>query len=663
MNYINELKPQIRCVNTRALIEYINSYESIELSSLFNGLHPLIEKMDDPVSFLMNINNWIPASLSTFLYKRARALLNDPMIAFKVAKYAVQRDFFGLYKNRFKRLFPLSNAITKIKRLNDKWNRCCDINISQQNRSHTIIHLKYSLKDDFSKDICLFYQGILTFFPLLWDGIPVIVDEKSCFFEGAPYCEYILNLPHSGIIYRILSRFFNCGSTLIDFIERIETEKKHLQRQYNKIHRLNLSLKKKITQLEIIHETGKDIVSELNIEKLLNVTMNRIIKKCHINHAIIMTINHENRKLEFIYGIGFKYGIPEDLKNYKIDIDDDENILIRIIRSRESQYIKDVELCKKIINNTMDSDCLKPIYVTPLITRGRVIGIIIAEIEDSKEAVKQTKDIIDLFASQIGAGIENAKLYMKLKQQMFELKKSQVLLSRSERFSFLGTLSAKLAHEIKNPMTAIATFIQLLPTKYNDPEYRDQFYKIAMEEVSRINNLIEELLNLVRNKESNFILGDIHALIDKMILLITPQYKSKDIEIVRNFDPSIGYIRMDSDKLKQAILNLLANGVDFIPQGGKIEIKTMKISDNGMDEQILIEISDNGPGIPLENIDKIFDPFFSTKNHGDLRKGTGLGLFIAYQNIQDHGGTIEVSSRVGHGTTFRIILPVINHLS
>jgi signal transduction histidine kinase len=205
-------------------------------------------------------------------------------------------------------------------------------------------------------------------------------------------------------------------------------------------------------------------------------------------------------------------------------------------------------------------------------------------------------------------------------------------------------------------MTAIGTFIQLLPQKYDDTEFRQEFYNIAREETARVNNLITELLDLVKTRESHFEFDDLHALIDKMILLVSPQSNAKKIEVARRFDPDIGPVRMDSEKIKQVVLNLLSNAVEFTPEGGRIEISTRgrKEKRGGM---IQVEVRDNGVGIPQSVIDKIFDPYFTTKHKSDMHSGTGLGLFIAYQNMQDHGGTIEVKSEVDEGTTFILNLP------
>ena len=297
-------------------------------------------------------------------------------------------------------------------------------------------------------------------------------------------------------------------------------------------------------------------------------------------------------------------------------------------------------------------------YVVPLITRSKVIGVIATDAVDEKGVSKETRETLEVFTPQIAIAIENARLYSRLQEQMAELKKSQALLSRSEKFSFLGNLAARLAHEIKNPMTAIGTFIQMMPQKYHDEEFRENFHNIAMEETNRINNLITELLDLVKKRESNFELNNLHDLIDKMILLVSPQSNAKKIKVSRRFDPNIGQVWMDSEKMKEVILNLLSNAVEFSSEGGKIEFVTTHRIQKGKPATIYIEIRDNGPGIPQSMIDHVFDPYFTTKHKSSMHNGTGLGLFIAHQNIQDHGGTIDVKSNLNEGSVFTLTLPV-----
>jgi signal transduction histidine kinase len=511
---------------------------------------------------------------------------------------------------------------------------------------------------DVSKDICLNNQGFYTFIPTAWGADPLILKEKKCYFEGAPYCEYNLKWTIKNRFQGIFSRVFTPKSVLMETLVEIEKDKEVIEQKYEEVNRLNIELNKKIKQIVAIQDTGKAILAVLDLEQLLDVIMNLLSTVCQINRAIIMLVNEEGGYLEYIHGVDYKGEIPEEMKNYKVPLDRMSNILARVTATGRPEYVPEVESSSLRKENIMLAYS-KPtsVYVVPLITRSKVIGIIATDAVNREGVPKETRETLEVFAPQIAIAIENAKLYTRLQEQMEELKQSQALLSRSEKFSFLGNLAARLAHEIKNPMTAIGTFIQMLPQKYDDEEFRKDFHKIAMEETNRVNNLVTELLDLINTKESHIELNDLHGLIDKMILLVSPQTKAKKIDIKRQFDHDIGQVLMDSGKMKQVILNLLSNAVDFSPEGGKIELVTKNCTEKGKPEVIHIEIKDNGPGIPPSHIDKIFDPYFTTKHKSDIHKGAGLGLFIAYQNMQDHGGTIEVKNKADKGAVFTLKLP------
>jgi len=493
----------------------------------------------------------------------------------------------------------------------------------------------------------------------LLDGIPLRLVENCCYFEGAPYCEYHLRWPQRNRLHEIFSRFFTSRSVLMDTIREMEQDKRIIEQKYEEVNRLNISLNQKIKQFMAIQETGKAILSVLDIKELLSVIMNILFNVCRISRAIVMLLDEEGKYLEYIHGVGFGDEIRDVLHTYKVPLNRVSNIMVRVAQTGQAEYVQDVENSNLRRENIIISHG-KPtsVFVMPLITRSRVIGVIATDAVDVSGIPEETRETMKIFASQIAIAIENAKLYNRLQNQMEELKRSQALLSRAEKFSFLGNLAARLAHEIKNPMTAIGTFIQMLPRKYDDEEFRKGFYEIASEETRRVNNLITELLDLVKTRESHFELGDLHALIDKMILLISPQSNSKKIQILRQFGPDIPQVWMDTEKMKEAVLNILSNAVDFSYEGGSIRIATRRVSTGRNATDIQIQIKDNGPGIPAAVINEIFDPYFTTKHKSAIHNGTGLGLFIAHQNIVDHGGAIEVNSKPDEGAAFIMTLPL-----
>lgn len=654
------MEKETSCINSRAILDYVKVHNNGDCSDLFGDLDIEIDSLADPERYLRDPNNWISCEVLSKLYVRARLILQDEMAAFKMAKYAVEETSLG-YALRiiFKALWSSKKAVKTIQKLNDKWNRNKKIEVVKIKRNKAIIRLHWNPEMKSSRDICLYNQGAYTYLPTIWGGKPNILEEKSCYFQGAPHCEYHVTLPYSNRFHELTSRFFTPKSVLMETIDEMEKDKEIIEQKYEEVNQLNIQLNQKIKQLIAIQDTGKAILSVLDLEQLLSVIMNILFTVCQINRAVIMLVNEEEGYLEYIHGVGFEGDVPEAVKNYKVPLSRVSNILVRVTNTGRPEYVPEVKFSRLRQENVILT-LGKPtsVHVVPLITRAKVIGVIASDAVDEKGLPKETRETLEIFAPQIAIAIENAKLYRRLQEQMLELKRSHALLSRAEKFSFLGNLAARLAHEIKNPMTAIGTFIQMLPKKYDDEEFRKGFYDIAMEETERVNNLITELLDLVKTRESLFELSDLHGLIDKMILLMSPQSKSKKVDIIRQFDPNIAHVWMDAEKIKQVILNLIANAVDFTPEGGRIECTTKLLKEKGKDQAIRIEIKDNGPGIPPSMIDKVFDPYFTTKHKSTLHNGTGLGLFIAHQNMQDHGGTIEVKSTLNRGATFVLTLPL-----
>jgi len=654
------MKKETSCINSRAILDYLETSYSGDLSVILKNLDPEINALPDPESFLRDPNNWISCTVISKLFERARSILNDDRAAYKAARHAVENLHLGYAQRIFVKAFwSTRKVVNNLQKINDKWNRNKKVELVKVKGNEAVVRLHWDPRMNSSRDICLYNQGAYTFMPRIWGGKQNTLKETCCYFEGADYCEYQLKFPQRNRLHEIVSRFYTSKSVLMDTIREMEEDKKIIEQKYEEVNRLNTTLNQKIKQILAIQETSKAILSVLDLEKLLSVIMNILSNVCRINRALIFMVNETDQHLEYLYGIGFDGDVPDEIKNYRVSLDRVSNMLVRVTSTGRPEYIHEVEsssLRKQNILLTLGHPT--SVYVVPLITKSKVIGVIATDAIGEIGVPIETRETMEVFAPQIAIAIENAKLYLRLREQMAELKRSQALLSRAERFSFLGDLAARLAHEIKNPMTAIGTFIQLLPDKYDDEEFRKGFHQIASEETARVNNLITELLDLVKTKESHFEMSDLHALMEKMILLVSPQGKSKDIHFVKNFSTEVRQVLMDTEKMKEVILNLLSNAIDFSPEGGKIRLTTAPVEQAGKAPGVRIKIKDDGPGIPQSQIDQVFDPYFSTKHKSTLHNGTGLGLFIAHQNMKDHGGTIEVNSKLNKGTTFILTLPV-----
>jgi signal transduction histidine kinase len=286
----------------------------------------------------------------------------------------------------------------------------------------------------------------------------------------------------------------------------------------------------------------------------------------------------------------------------------------------------------------------------PLISKGQLIGMINLSHKFNKDIYSHEDiELLSTLANQTTIAIENARLYD-------DLKKSKSYIRRADRLASLGTLTAGLAHEIRNPLVAIKTFTQLLPERIDDEEFRNHFLSIASGEVDRISALVTELLEFARPSEPKFALEDINGILDGMILLVSTETKSKRIDILKNYASDLSPITIDREQMKQVFLNMLLNAIEATPENGKIFVKTRSYTKPEGEPYIQIEFTDTGCGIRPEYLEEIFIPFFTTKE-----KGSGLGLSISNQIVQDHKGYIDVESQVNQGTSFFINLPLHQH--
>ena len=653
------MEKEICCINTKAIFEYVKAHNHGDCSALLRALDPEIDALPDPAAFFEDSHNWTSCEVVSKLFESAKELLNDNLVARKAAQYAVEQTGLGYIQRIFVKAFwSTKTALKHLQKINDKFNRSKRVELVSIRGNEAIARLYWDPQMPVTKDMCLYNQGVYQYMPLIWGGAPLSFREECCYFEGAEYCEYHLRWSARNRFHETLSRFFRPRSVLMETLKEVEEDKKIIEQKYEEVNRLNVELNQRIKQLLAVQETGKAILAVLDIDQLLKVIMNLLSNVCLLNRAIIMLVNEKEECLEYIYGVGFDQETFKAIKDYKVPLHRVSNMLVRVTNTGCSEYIPEVRSSSLKKENVLLAHG-KPIsaFVVPLITRSKVIGVIATDGVEGKGVPEETRETLEIFAPQIAIAIENARLYRSLEEKMEDLKRSQALLSRAEKFSFLGNLAARLAHEIKNPLTAIGTFIQLLPLRYEDAEFREDFHKVAMEETMRVNRLISELLDLVKPKESHFAFNNLHDLIEKMILLISPESKAKRIEIVRRYDKNMGDIWLDSEKMKQVILNLLSNAVEFTPMDGRIEIATRCRAKRGHKKLVRVEIRDSGMGIPASMMDKIFEPYFTTKHRSTMHNGTGLGLFIAHQNMLDHGGTIEVQSKESEGAAFILTLP------
>ena len=234
---------------------------------------------------------------------------------------------------------------------------------------------------------------------------------------------------------------------------------------------------------------------------------------------------------------------------------------------------------------------------------------------------------------------------------------SEIKLLQSEKQASIGRLAAGVAHEINNPLTGVLTFTHMLLQRKDIKEDMRSDLETIAQQTERVRKIVKNLLDFSRQTALNPELTDINYLVESVVSMMKNQALVKGIDLQCNLDEGLPLITLDANQIQSVLFNLLLNALDATEQDDTIAVTTgIGISGNAADPQgVEITIRDTGCGISGEHIDKLFDPFFSTK---DVGQGTGLGLAISYGIVQHHGGTIWVQSEVGKGSTFTVWLPL-----
>ena len=299
-------------------------------------------------------------------------------------------------------------------------------------------------------------------------------------------------------------------------------------------------------------------------------------------------------------------------------------------------------------------ETLQATHSVPHLMKGRLIAFSLlgAAIPPAREQTLSTSMLSAL------AQIATNALDTMVRHQ--DLLRSYTLMKRTDRLKSLETIAGGFAHEIRNPLTSIKTFIQLAPERKDDPQFIHGFSKMVLEDVHRIERLIQEILDYARYMEPKLTGEDFNDIVASCLYFIGVKADRQGIKIEKELASDLPHVMLDRQQIKQVLLNLFLNAMDSMAEaGGRLRVQTHKLVKPGGKIWAHIEIEDTGKGIQEANLDHIFDPFFTTKHVSGENEGTGLGLTIVHQIIQEHHGEIRVESSVGVGTTFFVSLPTL----
>jgi signal transduction histidine kinase/CheY-like chemotaxis protein len=293
----------------------------------------------------------------------------------------------------------------------------------------------------------------------------------------------------------------------------------------------------------------------------------------------------------------------------------------------------------------------RSIVFIPMIVKGEPIGGLFAIwFEDRRVVTDDEFRLVEGIARQAAVAIENSRLYEGVKRQMAELKQTQAQLVQSTKLAAIGELAANIAHEINNPLTTVLGFASFLAERLEPGAPGRDELQLIQEEAARARDIVRDLLQFSRQSENLPAMTDLNVIVDQVVGMLRRQGVTDDVTLAEEYGADLPLVEVDVARIKQVFLNLISNAVYAMPDGGTLAIRTAAVG-----EQVHVAFRDSGTGIAPEDLPRIFDPFFTTKP--DV-SGTGLGLSVSLGIVESHGGTIEVESELGRGSTFTVKLPV-----
>ena len=400
------------------------------------------------------------------------------------------------------------------------------------------------------------------------------------------------------------------------------------------------------------------LMETLDIDEILRLVLEGVIKNIGFDRARLYLVNERRDVLECKMAVGVDV---EKIKGIELPLDPEASIVSRSVMEKKPYIIPDARMDPRVNPVLKEKFNLHSLVVIPLFTKEKALGAIAADhTEPGRRLTQETLDSVMRFAQQAGLAIQNASMYQELKnfsRQMEEkiqkttadLRKTESQLIRSEKLAALGQLAAGIAHEIRNPLTSINILIHSLRERLPSENSQQEDLKVIEEEIHRMNEIVNQFLRFAKPASPLLEKTDVLSIFEETLQLLRPQIEKQRIVVEKEFQ-ALPMIQMDPEQMKQAMLNLLLNAIQAMPEGGQLTLKGQNSKDG---QWIHLSIEDSGMGISPEDIDKLFDPFFSTKEGG-----IGLGLSITHRIIDQHHGKIEVENAPEKGTIFTVWLPI-----
>ncbi|MGE5189416.1 MAG: GAF domain-containing protein [Gemmatimonadota bacterium] len=447
----------------------------------------------------------------------------------------------------------------------------------------------------------------------------------------------------------------------------------------------------KAQRFATLYNVARALMSTVKTERLLQVMLEALTSPAGLNfsRAILFLLNEDGKTLTARIGMGpsaaaaarrpageegagaapargedaARKGALSGVGRFSISLESDTCLVARAVREKRAIRTETGCLPAGVVPASPaepgERFCAfhpRSFVTVPLVIAGEARGAIYADNKYSgREVSDEDIQILTMFASEACLAMESASLYESLEDALDKVRATQDRLVQSEKLAALGEMAAKIAHEIKNPLTVIGGFAARIARKEKvgerDPQTFARYAEIIRKEVQRLERTIQQTLYFSREVVPAFRLVDVNDEIREVLGMFRDELEEARVTAVLDLSAQVPVISVDPDQFRQVLWNLVANAIQAMEGGGTLTLASRPAGE-GEGDGVVIQVGDTGGGIAHDAVHNIFNPFFTTK-----AKGTGLGLPIVHAIVQKHGGTIQLDNREEEGVTFSVFLP------
>jgi two-component system NtrC family sensor kinase len=396
--------------------------------------------------------------------------------------------------------------------------------------------------------------------------------------------------------------------------------------------------------------------SSLNLDEVLARTIDQILYILEAASVRVYMLDEEQQCLRLAAhkGVSGNFINRTEFRIRQVG----DGLLGQTILTRQTKVVDNYLRADDPYVESIVAEGLKSSVYIPLFSKERPVGVLCVSSHYEYRFSPDFVEFLTAIGNQIGVAIENANLYHSLRRAYEELTQAQEQVIRTEKLASLGKLAATIAHEINNPLSVVLTYIKLIRKLADSDQLTPQrapditrYLTTMASETARCGEIVKNLLAFARHSKVTMEGHEAGEIIQRTVTLVAHDLQMKEMKLALDLDPHLPRIRCDFRQIQQALLNLLINAIEAMGKGGVLTISARRAPRDGF---VAVAVSDTGCGIPEKNLESIFEPFFTTKAEA---AGVGLGLSVVYGIVTKHGGTVEVRSREGRGSTFEIHLP------